>query len=100
MTATSLSDQLMDRPEVHQVDAVTGLTLFIVTLTVLPARYVVGALGSAGTPAGIVAVLCLAGYLMALITPKTTPLVGHQPLRTIVLVFLLAILASYAADVV
>lgn len=98
MTATSLSDQLMDRPEVHQVDAVTVLTLFIVTLTLLPARYVVGALGSAGTPAGIVAVLCLAWYLMALITPKTTPVVGRQPLRTIVLLFLLAILASYATN--
>ncbi|MFC6934396.1 O-antigen ligase family protein [Actinomadura yumaensis] len=79
------------------VDPATVLTVFVVTLTLLPARYVLGPLGAAGTPAGVMAVLCLFWYLAAMINPATTPLRGRQPLRAVMLVLLCSMLASYAA---
>ncbi|WP_131740490.1 O-antigen ligase family protein [Actinomadura roseirufa] len=80
-----------------QVDAVTVLSVFVVMLTVVPARFVVGALGAAGTPAGIMAVLCLLWYLSSLIATRTSPVRGAQPVRPVVAVFCCAMLASYAA---
>ncbi len=79
-----------------QVDTVTVLSVFAAVLTLLPARYVVGPLGAAGTPAGVMAVLCLCWYLSALLTPRTTPLHGRQPLRPVVLLFCGSMLATYA----
>lgn len=79
------------------VDPATVLTVFVVTLTLLPARYVLGPLGAAGTPAGVMAVLCLFWYLAAMINPATTPLRGRQPLRAVMLLLLCSMLASYAA---
>jgi O-antigen ligase len=79
-----------------QVDTVAVLSVFALVLTLLPARYVLGALGAAGTPAGVMAVLCLLWYLFAILTPRTTPLRGRQPLRPVILLFCGAILASYA----
>lgn len=79
-----------------EIDTVTILSGFIFLLMVLPARYVVGALGAAGTPAGIMGVLCLFWYLSAMLTPKTTPIRGAQPLRPIILLFFCSIMASYA----
>lgn len=96
MTTTTLDDLAVERHPIGQVDAVTILSLFIVTLSVLPARFVLGALGAAGTPAGIMAVLCLGWYLAAMITPKTTPIQGRQPVRGVVVFFCCAILATYA----
>jgi O-antigen ligase len=80
-----------------QVDGVTVLSLFVVVLTVVPARFVVGALGAAGTPAGVMAVLCLFWYVSAMITARTTPVRGVQPVRSVVVLFVCAMLASYAA---
>lgn len=85
------------RPLLGQVDGVTVLSLFVIVLTVVPARFVVGPLGAAGTPAGIMAVLCLFWYISAMITARTTPVRGTQPVRTLVVLFVCAMLASYAA---
>lgn len=98
MTGMALGGRVtLERHPLGAVDAVTVLSVFILILCVLPARFVLGALGAAGTPAGIVAVLCLAWYLASMITPRTTPIHGRQPVRGLVVFFCCAILASYVA---
>ncbi|GAA2418009.1 hypothetical protein GCM10010191_30770 [Actinomadura vinacea] len=84
-------------PPLGRVDAVTVLSVFVVMLTVVPARFVVGPLGAAGTPAGIMAVLCLGWYASSMITARTTPIRGPQPVRPVVVLFGCSILAAYAA---
>ncbi|MFI0356753.1 O-antigen ligase family protein [Actinomadura sp. 9N407] len=85
------------RPPIGRVDAVTVLSVFVFVLTMVPARFVVGPLGAAGTPAGVMAVLCLGWYLSSMITARTTPLRGPQPTRSVVVLFGCSILAAYAA---
>ncbi|MEU5878054.1 O-antigen ligase family protein [Spirillospora sp. NPDC047279] len=91
------ADRPEARPLLGQVDGVTVLSVFVVVLTMVPARFVVGPLGAAGTPAGVMAVLCLFWYLSAMITSRTSPIIGRQPVRTVAVVFTCAMLASYAA---
>ncbi|MQY03467.1 O-antigen ligase family protein [Actinomadura macrotermitis] len=88
----------LDRPALGQIDPVTVLSVFVVALLVLPARYVLGPLGAAGTPAGVMAVLCLLWYLSSLITPSTTPIRGPQPVRSVMLLFFAAMLATYTVN--
>ncbi|NYH92114.1 O-antigen ligase family protein [Actinopolymorpha rutila] len=79
-----------------RIDPAVVLSVFVAILMLLPSRYVVGPLGGAGTPAGLMAVACLLWYLSALITPSTTPVRGRQPLRTVVVFFVVSVLTSYA----
>jgi O-antigen ligase len=97
VSTTTLYGRTIEQQPIGHIDAVTVLSVFIVTLLVLPARFVFQALGAAGTPAGVMAVLCLMWYLSAMFMPATTPVRGRQPLRVVLLIFLCAILASYAA---
>ncbi|MFB4316855.1 O-antigen ligase family protein [Actinomadura sp. 21ATH] len=92
-----IADPAGTRPLPGRVDAVTVLSAFVLVLTVVPARFVVGPLGAAGTPAGIMAVLCLGWYLSSMITARTTPLRGPQPVRSVMVLFACSILAAYAA---
>ncbi|MUN37173.1 O-antigen ligase family protein [Actinomadura litoris] len=85
------------RPPLGRVDVVTVLSVFVFVLTVVPARFVVGPLGAAGTPAGIMAVLCLFWYLSSMIAGRTSPVQGRQPVRTVMVLFVCAMLGSYAA---
>jgi O-antigen ligase len=97
MTTTATRPMPLATPVVGaQADTVMVLSVFAAVLTLLPGRYVLGALGAAGTPAGIMAVLCLCWYLFAMLTPRTTPIRGRQPVRLIILLFAAAILVSYA----
>ncbi|GII64090.1 hypothetical protein Skr01_41750 [Sphaerisporangium krabiense] len=80
-----------------RVDPVTIMTFFLVVLFVMPARYVVGPLGGAGSPSSMVAVLLLVWYLMSTLSPRWTPIRGPQPVRAVIVVFALAVLASYVA---
>jgi polysaccharide biosynthesis protein PslJ len=84
-------------PRIMEIDPVTVLSVFLVALLVLPARYVVGPLGGAGTPATVVAVLMLVWYLLSTLSPRWTPLRGPQPMRHVIVFFCLTILASYVA---
>jgi polysaccharide biosynthesis protein PslJ len=93
---TAPRERVDTRPPLGQVDGVTVLSVFVVVLTVVPARFVVGPLGAAGTPAGIMAVLCLGWYLSSMIAARTSPVRGRQPVRTIIVLFVCANLASYA----
>ncbi|MEO3807828.1 O-antigen ligase family protein [Sphaerisporangium sp. B11E5] len=80
-----------------RVDPVTIISFFLVILFVMPARYVVGPLGGAGSPASMVAVMLLVWYLLSTLSPRWTPLRGRQPVRAVIVFFALAVLASYVA---
>ncbi|WP_147268690.1 O-antigen ligase family protein [Sphaerisporangium album] len=84
-------------PKKARVDPVTIMTFFLVVLFVMPARYVVGPLGGAGSPSSMVAVLLLVWYLMSTLSPRWTPIRGRQPVRAVIVFFALAVLASYVA---
>ncbi|GGO17224.1 hypothetical protein GCM10010116_34830 [Microbispora rosea subsp. aerata] len=79
------------------VDPVSVMTVFLAVLFVMPARYVVGPLGGAGSPASILAVLLLVWYLLSALSPVWTPIRDRQPVRLVVVFFGLAVLASYVA---
>ncbi|GII53532.1 hypothetical protein Pth03_19210 [Planotetraspora thailandica] len=78
-------------------DPVTILSFFLVILFVMPARYVVGPLGGAGSPASMVAVLLLVWYLLSTLSPRWTPIRDRQPVRAVIVFFCLTVLASYVA---
>lgn len=80
-----------------RVDPVTIVSFFLIILFVMPARYVVGPLGGAGSPASMVAVMLLVWYLLSTLSPRWTPLHGRQPVRAVIVFFALAVLASYVA---
>ncbi|GAA1505877.1 hypothetical protein GCM10009677_42870 [Sphaerisporangium rubeum] len=75
----------------------TIISFFLVILFVMPARYVIGPLGGAGSPASMVAVMLLVWYLLSTLSPRWTPLHGRQPVRAVIVFFALAVLASYVA---
>ncbi|MEZ0071487.1 O-antigen ligase [Planotetraspora sp. GP83] len=79
------------------IDAVTVLSLLVVALVLIPSRYVVGPLGGSGTPANLIAVLAFIWYCASISTERSTPLKGRQPIRTSILIYVCAILASYVA---
>ncbi|GII80757.1 hypothetical protein Sru01_57390 [Sphaerisporangium rufum] len=80
-----------------RIDPVSIMSFFLIVLFVMPARYVVGPLGGAGSPSSMVAVLLLVWYLFSTLSPRWTPLRGRQPVRLVVVLFALAVLASYVA---
>ncbi len=84
-------------PGKARVDPVTIMTFFLIVLFVMPARYVVGPLGGAGSPSSMVAVLLLVWYLLSTLSPRWTPIQGRQPVRAVIVFFALAVLASYVA---
>ncbi|WP_424528695.1 O-antigen ligase family protein [Sphaerisporangium viridialbum] len=73
------------------------MTFFLIVLFVMPARYVVGPLGGAGSPSSMVAVLLLVWYLLSTLSPRWTPIHGRQPVRAVIIFFAMAVLASYVA---
>ncbi|GGK79510.1 hypothetical protein Sme01_21690 [Sphaerisporangium melleum] len=80
-----------------RVDPVTIITFFLIVLFVMPARYVVGPLGGAGSPSSMVAVLLLVWYLLSTLSPRWTPIRGKQPVRLVIVFLGLSVLASYIA---
>jgi O-antigen ligase len=76
-------------------DAVTLLTIFAVMRIVLPARYVVGPLGGAGSPAQLVG-LAIGLWWVAEWLAQPWPRSGVvQPLKRCALAFVAAVLVSY-----
>lgn len=76
-------------------DAVSILTAFVVLLLLIPAPLVVGALGAAGTPAGILGVGCLVWWFVALVLPDSGLARGFNPIRFAIIPFAIAITLSY-----
>jgi polysaccharide biosynthesis protein PslJ len=86
-----------DRRQGRRADAVTLLTFFLVLLFAIPAKYVVGPLGGAGSPAqllGLAGALWWAAHRM--MQPATQQPVG-QPVRRAMMFFSLIVLIGYVA---
>ncbi|MCC6339811.1 MAG: hypothetical protein IT197_07570 [Acidimicrobiia bacterium] len=79
------------------VDAVSLLTVYLVLLIAVPSAFVVGPLGAAGRPAGLFALGLALVWVLNRFTPGRGVPVGHQPVRTIAIAFLVAVFASYFA---
>jgi O-antigen ligase len=79
------------------IDAVPLLSVFIVLLIGIPSRLIIGPLGGAGTPAQVLG-LCLAAWWLAMrfASPSMRDRCS-RPMRTAMLVFVAAVLASYIA---
>ena len=81
-------------------DAVSVLTVYGVLLFLIPSNLVVGPLGAAGTPAGIMGLLLLIWWANARQVAGLGAARGFQPIRLMVFVFAGAVIASYAAAAV
>jgi len=80
-----------------QGDAVTVLTVFAIALFLIPSNLVVGPLGAAGTPAGLLGLLLFLWWILARQVPGLGTARGFQPIRLTISLFLGAVFASYAA---
>ena len=76
--------------------AVLFLTIYVVLLFCIPARLIFAPLGAAGTPANVFGIAGLIWWLMATMR-GFNPVVGWTPVRLILLLLTVSILASYAA---
>jgi polysaccharide biosynthesis protein PslJ len=79
----------------RRADVVSILTVYVVLLLLIPAPLVVGALGAAGTPAGILGVVCLVWWFVALVLPDSGIARGFEPIRAAIIPFAVAITLSY-----
>ena len=78
-------------------DAVTFLTVLVLALVLIPSGQVVGPLGSAGRPAGLLGLLALWWWAHAHLVADSGVDRSLQPVRISALLFLGAVVASYAA---
>ena len=81
----------------RRVDAVSVLTLYLVLLFCIESRLVIAPLGATGSPALLVACAGFAWWVCHQVQRPTPTGHGRQPVRTALLVLLLAFLASFAA---
>lgn len=72
-------------------------TVLILLLLAIPSKLHVGALGSAGTPAQVLAILTCMVWILARLFPRDSPLPRLQPLHFALFAFVAATLASYVA---
>lgn len=77
------------------VDAVSVLTAYVVLLMAVPAPMVVGPLGSAGSPANLLAIAAFFWWLWYHIQRDEPLQQGFQPIRVGMLVWLLVMLVVY-----
>ncbi|MEV6343176.1 O-antigen ligase family protein [Actinoplanes sp. NPDC051851] len=91
-----LGDRLyVSRRRFLRIDAAALLSLMIALLALIPARLIVPNMTDLGRPALLIGfVLCL-WWLLVRLNPHLV-LVGPQPMRWVVLIYLLAALISYA----
>jgi O-antigen ligase len=85
-------------PLLARTAAVRILTIYVVMLLLIPSQLVVGPLGAAGTPAGILAFVYFLWYGFAWLSPRSIVLRESQPLRALIAIFLACVLVSYAAS--
>jgi O-antigen ligase len=97
---TPLTIQEMDlAPSIERprqgTDAVTLLTWYVFLLMLIPSPLVLNTLGSAGSPATMLAAVFFFWYLVTRLTPSLTLSRGHQPIRIAGVLFGCGIVASY-----
>ena len=82
------------------LDATTVLTVYLLLLTLIPASYVVPALGAAGTPAGIIALGVGYWWVLERTAPRSGGTrvpgpTGFQPFRAAVLFYVLTAASAF-----
>jgi len=78
-----------------RVDVAVVLSVMICLLDLLPSRLVVPSLTAVGRPALVLALLLWCWWVMVRLNPRLL-LVGPQPMRWVVFIYLISILVSYA----
>ncbi len=76
-------------------DGTSTLTLFVVLLMCIPAQFVVGPLGAAGTPAQILAMLLSLWWLGRKLARPFSAVPDRQPVRIAMLIFVACAMISY-----
>ena len=80
-----------------RTDALPLLVVYVIVLVAVPSELVIGPLGAAGTPAQVLAVGLFAWWFLSRITDAGRPSPALNPIRWLLLGFVIAILASYVA---
>jgi polysaccharide biosynthesis protein PslJ len=78
-------------------DAVTLLSFYVFLLMLIPSPLTVSTLGSAGSPATILAVILFCWYLLTWLVPSRAPSRNHHPIRIAAVFFGCGIVASYVS---
>jgi len=78
-------------------DTVSYLTVYLALLMFIPASLIFAPLGGSGTPATVYSLLLLLWYLLSWMSGRVTPSGGGRPVRIAMLIFALAVLASFVA---
>jgi O-antigen ligase len=97
--AMTVGGALRMAPASHRrpFDAVVLLTIYLTALFVVPANLVVGSLGAAGTPALLIGLAAGAWWFGAQLDRSRANLTPAQPIRRAMLIFVMAVVASYVA---
>jgi polysaccharide biosynthesis protein PslJ len=82
---------------VKRYDTVSYLTVYLVLLIFIPSSLIFAPLGGSGTPAVVYSLLLLVLYLASWMAGRVTPTGGGRPIRIAMLIFSLAVLASFVA---
>lgn len=89
-----LTGEPLVRPFAHTAP-VTILTGYAMILLLIPSQYAITALGAAGTPAGVLALLYFLWYGFAWLSPRSEATRYRQPLRPAMAALIISTLASY-----
>lgn len=77
------------------LDATAVLTVYLVALFAIPSRFVIGPLGGAGTPAGVLGLGCLLWWIYYQVQRPDPTGAGSQPIRTALFVASGAVFVSF-----
>jgi O-antigen ligase len=84
----------LTRRRILKLDAATLLSLMLVFLTAFPARLIVPGMTDVGRPAIVVCLVLFCWWILVRLNPRLV-VVGPQPIRWVLLIYWLSILASY-----
>ncbi len=94
---TTVGYPAVTKPRLRRIDAVTLLTVYLITLMAIPALLVFAPLGAAGGPATIFAVVLFLCYLVTRIRPGFASARGYQPVRLAVGLYACVIIVAYVS---
>ncbi|MFI8304452.1 O-antigen ligase family protein [Streptomyces sp. NPDC085927] len=82
----------------REVDATAVLTVYLVLAFFIPSNLALPALGGVGTPANVFALLGLLWYVATWLGGRVLPAPGTRPVRVVMCLLGVAVLAAYLAD--
>jgi O-antigen ligase len=80
----------------HRFDALSVLSLWMVSLYVFPSGAAIASIASIGRPSTLLGLACLLWWVLHVILRSREEPRRHQPVRIALVVFVLAVLVSYA----